>query len=250
MKQEYQVKNCSQAFQLKKELKNSPYKLYSPTYPDFRDLYSEISINAYDLYIEMLKYPTKTKSGYFTVAENYWRKTCSFTQHRAFLSARAELQTHEAIKITQHGFNKPPTYRLRARLHEVKSYLIIPLPVLDYLGKLLEHKLLNRPTRYLYFHLYGIAFQADFPNSILLDVAEISKSLGYPSSTLRRLLTKLKKLGLLKVTAAKTRYSPSEFFISVPDMKYPARENRSEIQIATDSHQSSVMAAMKARLGT
>jgi len=249
MQQEYQVKNCSQAFQLKKELKNSPYKLYSPTYPDLRDLYPQISINAYDLYIEMLKYPTKTKGGYFTVAENYWRKICSFT-HPAFLNARAELQTHEAIKTSQHGFNQPPTYRLRARLHEVKSYLMIPLPVVDYLGALLEHKLLNRPTRYLYFHLYGVAFKADFSESIFLDMAEISNSLGYPSSTLRRLITKLKKLRLLKVTAAKSRYSPSEFFISVPDVKYPARENRSEIQIATDSHQSSVMAAMKARLGT
>ena len=169
MRQEYQVKNCSQAFELKKELKNSSYKLYSLTYPDFRHLYPQISINAYDLYIEMLRYPTKTKGGYFTVAENYWRKTCSFT-HRAFLTARAELQTHEAIKTSQHGFNQPPTYRLRARLHEVKSYLMIPLPVVDYLGELLEHKLLNKPTRYLYFHLYGVAFKADFPKSIFLGI--------------------------------------------------------------------------------
>jgi len=248
MKQEYQVKNCSQAFQLKNELKNSPYKLYSPTYPHLRDLYPQISINAYDLYIEMLKYPTKTKGGYFTVAENYWRKTCSFT-HRAFLNARAELQTHEAIKTSQHGFNHPPTYRLRAWLHEVKSYLMIPLPVVDYLGALLEHKLLNRPTRYLYFHLYGVAFKADFPESIFLDVADVAKSLGHPPRTLRGLTAKLKALDLLQVKAAKTCHSPSEFFISVPAVKYPARENRAEIQIATNSHQSSAMAAIKARLG-
>ena len=249
MQQEYQVKNCSQAFQLKKTLKNSPYKYYSLTYPAFRDLYPKISIDAYDLYMAMVNYPTKTKRGYFKVAENYWRKTCSFT-HRAFLNARAELQTHQAIKTSQHGFNKPPTYRLRARLHEVKSYLMIPLPIVDYLGKLLEHKLLNRPTRYLYFHLYGVAFKADFPESIFVDVADIGKSFGHPPRTLRGLTAKLKALDLLEVKAAKTCHSPSEFFISVPDVKYPARENRAEIQIATDSHQSSVMAAMKARLGT
>jgi len=249
MRQEYQVENCSQAVELKKELKNSPYKLYSLTYPDFRDLYPQISINAYDLYIEMLRYPTKTKGGYFTVAENYWRKTCSFT-HPAFLNARAELQTHEAIKTSQHGFNQPPTYRLRARLHEVKSYLMIPLPIIEYLDKLLEYKFLNRGCRYLYFHLYGVAFKADFPESVFLDVAEISKSLGHPSSTLRRLTAKLKALGLLKVNAAKTCHSPSEFFISVPDVKYPARENRAEVILATETQQSSAMAKIKSLLGS
>jgi len=194
----------------------------------------------------MVNYPTKTKRGYFKVAENYWRKTCCFT-HQAFLKARAELQGHEAIKTRQYGLNKPQ-YQLSTPVQEVKSYLMIAWPIVHYLGELLEHKLLNRATGYLYFHLYSLAFQADFPESIFLRTSDMRQSLGHPSSTLCALIAKLKALGLVEVNAAKTCHSPSEFFIAVPDVKYPPRENRREIQLATDEQARAAVAKCNARL--
>jgi len=224
MKEEYQIKKCSQSFYYKLDLRFSLYREYPLSYPALSRLRPTISLAAYDLFIAMCHYQRRYYYDDFRVAENYWRKTCCFTQ-RAFLKARAELIRHQLVCKHNPSRYTPPTYSgLRGEIGEDELSLSIPSPVELYLSELLKAKLINRATRYLYFYLFTEAQTADFPESIFLHSADIRQSLGHPSPTLLRLIAKLKALGLVEVNAAKTCHSPSEFFILVPQVEYPMRK--------------------------